>query len=73
MILFLVLEGKYGCGGATHLTSRRLVSVDTDNPRELADLQRRRTDSGAVGWGLGSDKDGWWRVVDAYWLVEPTQ
>ena len=75
MLLFLVLEGKYTPSGSfvTNCTSRRLVSVNLANREELADLGRFRTDTGAVCWGLGDVNNGWWRVVEAFEFIEPTE
>lgn len=72
MIVELVLCGKYKPGAATHLTSRRTVSVDLDKAEELSDVGQ--FDLGGVKTcGLGNERDGWWRIVGAFEVIEPTQ
>jgi len=72
MIVELMLLGKYGLGAVTHLTSRRTVSVDLDKAEELSDIGQFDLGGGRA-WGLGNERDGWWRIVGAFEVIEPTQ
>lgn len=70
MTLYLVLEWKVGPDNVTHLTSKRIVAFNTD---DIGDIQQCYSPSeGKNFWGLGNEKDGWWRIIDAYECIEPT-
>lgn len=69
MTLYLVLEGKTD---GTHQSSRRMVAVETDDEEDLGEIQFV-PDDGNGSWALGNEMDGWWRIVEAYECVEPTE
>lgn len=73
MVLWLVLMGKYAGDSVTHRTSRRLVSVDLDKKEELADIGRFYCPDceQLQSWGLGNAESGFWRIVEAYEVVDP--
>lgn len=70
MTLYLVLEGKVDPDKVPHLTSKRIVAFNTD---DIGDVKLCYSPSeGKNFWGLGNEKDGWWRIIDAYECIEPT-
>jgi len=73
-ILLMELCGKYpgeeGPDVVTHLTSRRMVSVDLENDDDWGDLNTF-WDGEEMAWGLGNDVDGYWKIVRVFELVEP--
>lgn len=74
MTLYLVLEGKVGPDNVTHLTTKRMVALNTDYKDDVGDIQQRYSPSeGKNFWGLGNEKDGWWRILEAYECIEPTE
>jgi hypothetical protein len=68
-----MLSGKLSPDGkVSNLTSRRLVPVDTSIESELGDIQWIVDENGKNCWGLGDEKKGWWKIVDAFEMMEPT-
>lgn len=74
-LILLILEGRYEIDRkCTHCHSRRAVSVDLDNKHEREDVQRfLDPDTGCFVWGFGSVKGGWWKIVDAFEMIEPNE
>lgn len=53
-------------------TDPRMVSVDTEVPSELHDLQKLDMAPCEDRWALGNPKTGWWLIERAYECLEPT-
>jgi len=75
-ILFLELSGKYkgevGDIEVTNMTSRRMVAVDLENEEEWGDINSF-WDGEGLSLGLGNDEDGYWKIVRAFEIMEPTE
>ena len=71
--LALVLQGKYDAEGnlESHGTARRIVTVDLSDESHWGDIGWFATPDEIEHLGLGSEKDGWWLVADAFELTEP--
>lgn len=72
--LLLELCGKYpgeeGPDAVTHLTSRRMVSVDLEDEDDWGDLNTF-WDGEAMAWGLGNDVDGYWKIIRVFEMIDP--
>ena len=74
MNMIIVLQGKISPDGTvSNLTSRRLVPVDLGNENELGDIQRIVDENGKNCWGLGDEGNGWWKIVDVFEMMDPTE
>jgi len=74
MTLYLVLQGKYDGECNSRMSSKRMVALNTEDEEDLGEIQRfysQAEDRNA--WGLGNERDGWWRILEAYECVEPTE
>lgn len=78
MILSLVLQGFHApnvsAPSRDSVDSRRLVAVDLDLEEERRDIQRFHDEStGTMQWGIGTAEKGWWRILEAYEHLDPTE
>lgn len=70
-VVILVLQGKISpAGEPLHLTSKRIVSVDLAEESERGDIQWLANEN---CWGLGDEEQGWWKIVDTFEWIEPTE
>lgn len=72
MDILLILQGKYNGETVTNCTSKRIVPIDLNNESELGDIGRFVDEDGNMCWGLGNEEDGYWKILEAYEMTEPT-
>jgi len=74
-LLLLELCGKYrdeaGELRVTHLTSRRIVTVDLSDENDWGDVNSF-WDGRDMSLGLGDDEHGYWKIIRAFEIIEPT-
>ena len=75
MIVGLILQDKISSDGktTTHCTSRRFVPVSLSIEEELGDIQWITDEKGENCWGLGNEETGWWKIIEAYEMMNPTE
>lgn len=74
MIIQLVLQGRYSKDGEpfTHMNVRRIVPVAIDIKDELKDVKKFFCkDENRDVWGLEDDEGMFWRIVEAFEVMEP--